>query len=245
MLAAINPSDDPAGSSMRQPLRLAPSMSAAAELSLSDYSDGGPSRGDSDTKLVTRRVIRSSHRDSDVPAGASGVVTGKTYPWLDTTRTLVVIICAVILTIVVSIFLISLMPAVTNVRYITQTASNRMPQLEAMLDQVQLLVANDTQKILSDTIRAMQSFADAMDSVEDHVSDPKFRENVEAAFTSFVQQDLKSALRNLADLLAALTRFSNAVRTNGMQAQLTIPLAPVETPPPEIASTTTTTTTTP
>ena len=167
---------------------------------------------------TTRRVIHHSaakhNKDSDDVCSA-----------LKPTFYIVAICCLLTTSIAVSVFMITLMPAVRDAKMVMGTIAERMPQTMTLLDEVDVLMRNKTRQILSDTVDAMDRFANMVKVLEEGVTDPRFQTNVEALFSSFVQEDLKSTLAEVRGAVNAFTLLTNSVRTNGMQAQLTVPLS--------------------
>ena len=181
---------------------------------------------------VVRRIVKhKSHDPDNDEEDMSGKACCRT---LQPTFHISGIVFYILIGTLFTIFMLLLMPAVYDTKVVMANVKDQMPRLNLMMDSLEILLANKTSEIFDRTISSMDKFSDMMGVLESGVEDPRFQENVQALFSSFVREDLKGAVNDMRTLIQSLQRISDGIKANGMQAQVTIPLSQPESiaPPP-------------
>lgn len=182
------------------------------------------SQGSEMDVVTTRRVMRPVHHTNAAEKSSA-------FPWLQPIFYIVGSASVLTLTIVVSIFVIALMPLVREARVVSSGMAEMMPRINVLVAQGESVINNQTQEVAGRALNALEDFSVGVKTLRGKLEDPVFIDNVGALFEMFVKQDIRDALQRLGQMLGSVEMLANSVRTNGMQAQLTIPLAPVATVP--------------
>jgi hypothetical protein len=253
----LNPSDDPGGLARgsagaaagvpypmqrhiqhQQPL-LATVAVDPQELSIA--SSNGSSVNEDMPAVVTQRKIIRHHNSNKGSGGGGGGGGGGMQStkgpcgYVQPVAFIIVACCLTTIAIMVVICIAAILPVIRNARVVSDGLAEETPSLRQTLKNIQVLMNNNTKEILDNAVLAMDRFSNMVQVVEAGVSDPRFRDNIEGAYSQFVAHDLKQTMATARDLFAALTTLTGSIRTNGIQAQFVVPLVS-----PTTATTTTT-----
>lgn len=187
------------------------------ELSMASSNEDAPQ-----TVVTQRKVLRHHNNKGSSGGTAKGGPCGYVQP----IAFIVLACCLVTIAIMVVICIAAILPVIRNARVVSDGLADKTPALMQTLDNVQVLMNNNTKEILDNAVLAMDRFSNMVSVVEAGVSDPRFRDNIEVAFSTFINQDLKDTMATARELFSALSLLTGSIRNNGIQAQFVVPLVP-------------------
>lgn len=186
------------------------------ELSMASSNEDAPQ-----TVVTQRKVLRHHNKGS-----SGGTTKGGPCGYVQPIAFIVLACCLTTIAIMVVILVAATLPVVRNARVVSDGLADKTPALMQTLDNVQVLMNNNTKEILDNAVLAMDRFSNMVQVVEAGVSDPRFRDNIEVAFSTFINQDLKDTMATARELFSALSLLTGSIRNNGIQAQFVVPLVP-------------------
>lgn len=186
------------------------------------------SQDDAPTVVTQRKVLR--HHKGQSGSGGTSYIGKGPCGYVQPIAFIILACCLTTIAIMVVILVAATLPVIRNARVVSDGLADKTPALMQTLDNVQVLMNNNTKQILDNAVLAMDRFSNMVSVVEAGVSDQRFRDNIEGAYSQFVTQDLKATMATARELFSALSQLTGSIRHNGIQAQFIVPLVPPTTP---------------